>query len=40
MKVKIALLLLSAGTVAAWATSCARFWGDFIGDRWWMSVID
>lgn len=40
MRMKLALLVISAGTVAAMLTSCARFLGDFVGDRWWMSVID
>jgi hypothetical protein len=33
LRIKLALLGLGAGAIALQAATCARFWGDVIGDQ-------
>jgi hypothetical protein len=40
MKVRLMLLALSAGAVALQLGSCARWFGDVLGDSFWLSVVD
>ena len=39
-KYKVALLGLSTGMVALQLFNCARFLGDFVGDRIFLSLFD
>ncbi|MFQ5805157.1 MAG: hypothetical protein ACE5I3_01765 [Phycisphaerae bacterium] len=40
LKFKMALLGLSAGMIALQFTNCARFWGDFAGDKFFLGFWD
>jgi hypothetical protein len=40
IKTKLALLALSVMGVAFQAATCARFWGDLLGDTLWLRGID
>jgi hypothetical protein len=42
IKAKLMLLALTTGSMALqlWGGGCGRFWGDVVGDAWWLSVID
>jgi hypothetical protein len=39
-KLKVALLGLSSGMIALQLFNCARFLGDFVADRIFLSIID
>lgn len=40
MKMKVAAMLMALTGVAFQFTNCARFLGDLVGDRIWLSVVD
>jgi len=40
IKLKLALLGLGAGAIALQIATCARFWGDFLGDAVFLRAVD
>lgn len=40
LKFKMALVGLSAGMIALQLFNCSRFWGDFLGDSLFLSMVD
>lgn len=39
-KLKLALLGLSSGMIALQLFNCSRFWGDFVGDKFFLGIWD
>lgn len=40
LRLKVALLGLSAGMIALQFFNCARWWGDVLGDALWLRAVD